>query len=229
MKDRTLNILEAAVREFIVTGEPVSSSRLYEEYDFGIKPAMIRAELESLMEEGFLEQPYHSSGRTPSDRGYEFFISRLLFEPAPPDSAYARLEESFERGAWDDFLAAAASELDMLVALDSGEGEAIYKNGLERLVSSFPWQNREEVASLIRDFEELDQRMRHAEERISKERCPAIFIGRKSPVTRNEGLSAVMGKYRFRGREVCLVAVGPKRMNYPKAARIFKKLKSIEQ
>src|SRR3989338_10924172 len=78
MFDRTADILEAVIEEFINGGEPVSSSHLYKRHNFGIKPAMIRLELEKLADEGFLEQPHHSAGRVPTDRGYEFFAERAL-------------------------------------------------------------------------------------------------------------------------------------------------------
>ena len=48
MTDRTAQILEAAIQEYINTGDPVSSGLLYDRYDFGIKPAMIRLELDEL-------------------------------------------------------------------------------------------------------------------------------------------------------------------------------------
>ena len=67
MTDRTAQILEAAIQEFINTGEPVSSGLLYDRYDFGIKPAMIRLELDELEDGGYLEQPHHSAGRVPTD------------------------------------------------------------------------------------------------------------------------------------------------------------------
>ncbi len=47
MTDRTAQIFEAAIQEFINTGDPVSSGLLYDRYDFGIKPAMIGLSLMS--------------------------------------------------------------------------------------------------------------------------------------------------------------------------------------
>ena len=52
MRDRTRTILEAGIMEFIRTGLPITSERLFEEYDFGIKPAMIRCELNALDDDG---------------------------------------------------------------------------------------------------------------------------------------------------------------------------------
>ena len=48
MTERTEQILEAAIQEFIAAGEPVSSGLLFQKYEFGIKPAMIRLELDAL-------------------------------------------------------------------------------------------------------------------------------------------------------------------------------------
>lgn len=78
LTERAERILESTIQGFIDTGEPISSGWLYHRYNFGIRPAMIRLELERLAEEGFLEQPYHSAGRVPSDRGYEFFAERVM-------------------------------------------------------------------------------------------------------------------------------------------------------
>src|SRR5271155_1446284 len=83
MNDRTSQILEAAIQEFIDTGEPVSSGWLYEKYDFGIKPAMIRLELDTLEENGYLEKPHHAAGRVPTNAGYEFFVKGMLEKSIP--------------------------------------------------------------------------------------------------------------------------------------------------
>src|SRR5690242_2022694 len=94
LTDRSFEILEAAIREFITTGDPVSSSLLYKRHNFGIRPAMIRAELSELAERGYLEQPYHSAGRVPSNRGYEFFAERVI----AAERAAARVEELAQIG-----------------------------------------------------------------------------------------------------------------------------------
>ena len=81
LTERGEQILQAVIQGFIDTKEPVSSGWLYNKYDFGIKPAMIRLELDALTQGGYLEQPYHSAGRVPSDAGYE------AFRPAHPCGA----------------------------------------------------------------------------------------------------------------------------------------------
>ena len=56
MTERAQAILEAAVRDFVKTGQPVTSERLYETNDFGIKPAMIRWELSDLADADYFSK-----------------------------------------------------------------------------------------------------------------------------------------------------------------------------
>ena len=78
LTERGEQILQAVIQGFIDTKEPISSGWLYDQYDFGIKPAMIRLELDALENDGYLEQPHHSAGRVPTDEGYELFVRHIL-------------------------------------------------------------------------------------------------------------------------------------------------------
>ena len=219
------------MQSFIDSGEPVSSSRLYEDYDFGIKPAMIRLELDALEAAGYLGQPYHSAGRVPTDAGYEFFVRSIL------DGVEGNLRQNFVEKTsprpilpahnegnlcWDSILAELSADLGILgVAADLAH-DMVMKIGLEALVSNLDWQNHDEICSVIRDFEEVDGRLPVAAKKLSG--LPQVFIGKKSPVTRSENLSVVAEKYSADGGEVFLFAIGPKRMDYRKVITIFQNL-----
>jgi transcriptional regulator of heat shock response len=221
MNDRKGDILEAVIQEFITSGEPVSSGWLYERYDFGIKPAMIRLELDALEEEGFLMQPHHSAGRVPTDSGYEFFATRALVSPAPASREYT-MRELFEERAWQDLLNRLSSELGLLgVAADLAH-DMVYKAGLEELVSRLNWEDRDEIRSVIHDFEEVDERAPRAASKLGL--GPNVFIGKKSPVTKSEQLSVIGGNYQIGDVAISIFAIGPKRMDYKKIIRIFKNL-----
>ncbi len=75
---RKMAILGTVVYEYIATGEPVGSATLTQKYNLGISPATVRAELASLDEDGYLDQPHPSAGRVPSDRGYRYYVDRLM-------------------------------------------------------------------------------------------------------------------------------------------------------
>ncbi len=78
LNQRQWAILEAIIREYILTAEPVGSRTLTRRYDFGVSAATIRNEMSDLEELGFLEQPYTSAGRIPSDVGYRTFVDTIL-------------------------------------------------------------------------------------------------------------------------------------------------------
>jgi transcriptional regulator of heat shock response len=225
MLARRFEILEAAIRDFIETGEPVSSSRLFERYDFGIRPAMIRAELSCLEEEGYLEQPYHSSGRVPSNRGYEFFAERVL-EAKKPQAAENMQDLLFE-GDFDKFLHRLSTELGIAGALGMGN-RFVKKEGLESLMEHVSWGPREEVLQVIRDFEALDRRLARLEN-LFEDNFLEAYIGKKSPVTKSDELAVIAGDYETEEGRVFLFAIGPKRMNYDKAAALFKGLKAFHK
>ncbi|HEY3268863.1 MAG TPA: heat-inducible transcriptional repressor HrcA [Armatimonadota bacterium] len=77
-------VLGAVVTEYVRTAEPVGSERLAESNLFAAKSATIRNELAALANMGLLVQPHTSAGRIPSDRGYRFYVDRLMVADAPP-------------------------------------------------------------------------------------------------------------------------------------------------
>lgn len=223
MLGRTADILEAVVDGFIDTGEPVSSGWLYERYDFGIKPAMIRLELEELSSRGFLEQPHHSAGRIPSDKGYEFFAERVLEQDRGLGSK--ALRQMLLRGSLPDLAEELASELGLLSVAAQPEKKSFYQEGLEELVEHMDPAELEDVKLVIRDFVGIEERLERIASKLQKmEATPKVFVGKKSPITKSPKLSVVMGSYDHEGDRVLLFAIGPRRMDYRKTINVFRNL-----
>jgi transcriptional regulator of heat shock response len=226
MNQRAERILESAIREFIRTGEPVSSHVLFDRYDFGIKPAMIRFELGELTRGGFLEQPHHSAGRVPSDRGYQFFVERELHRVEPAQDVTVSLRDSFTNGHWPDFVEELSRDLGTFGVLWRMH-ENIYKEGLERLMKHLEWDTRAELMGVIDDCERIGERINDSGKMFNKmENFLEVFIGR-SPFTKSDKLSVIAGDYETNDGRMFLFAIGPKRMNYEKTAKVFKGLKKV--
>ena len=220
MEPRTTGILKAVISEFIESGEPVSSEWLYEHHDFGIKPAMIRLELGGLTDKGYLVQPHTAAGRVPSDKGLAFFAKSAIEEDAP--ACGEELLGLFREQAWPEFLSEFSSELDILGAASVFPERAAYKSMLTNLVDHFDWPPSE-IRDLVRDFENLDERLGKMGGAFQSD--IQAFIGRKSPVTRSEHLAVIAGSYGVDGHRVFVCAIGPKRMDYKKTAKVMKGLK----
>ena len=78
LTDRKMKILNAIVRNYLETGEPVGSRTISKEPDLNLSSATIRNEMADLEEMGLIMQPHTSAGRIPSDQGYRVYVDAML-------------------------------------------------------------------------------------------------------------------------------------------------------
>ncbi|MBR5951241.1 MAG: heat-inducible transcription repressor HrcA, partial [Actinomycetaceae bacterium] len=97
---RRIRILEAVVRDYVATHEPVGSRSLVERYNLGVSPATVRNDLAALEDRGYLAQPHTSAGRIPTDAGYRSFVDSID-EIKPLSAPERRAIERFLDGAVD--------------------------------------------------------------------------------------------------------------------------------
>jgi heat-inducible transcriptional repressor len=85
---RKQTLLQAIIDAYVRSAEPVASEWLATHLNFGVRSATIRNEMAELTELGLLRQPHTSAGRVPSDRGYRYYVDRLMHRrPLPPTQA----------------------------------------------------------------------------------------------------------------------------------------------
>jgi heat-inducible transcriptional repressor len=77
---RSQTVLRLVVGEYIKTATPVGSKLIGETYDLGISPATIRHEMAELEDKGYLTHPHTSAGRVPTEKGYRYFVEKLMGE-----------------------------------------------------------------------------------------------------------------------------------------------------
>ena len=78
LDDRKYQILQAIIRTYLETGEPVGSRTISKYTDLNLSSATIRNEMADLEELGYIVQPHTSAGRIPSDKGYRFYVDQML-------------------------------------------------------------------------------------------------------------------------------------------------------
>lgn len=78
LDERKIKILDAIIRTYLETGEPVGSRTISKYTDLNLSSATIRNEMSDLEELGYIMQPHTSAGRIPSDKGYRFYVDHLL-------------------------------------------------------------------------------------------------------------------------------------------------------
>lgn len=80
LDERKTKILQAIIRNYLETGEPVGSRTISKYTDLNLSSATIRNEMADLEEMGYILQPHTSAGRIPSDMGYRFYVDTLMEE-----------------------------------------------------------------------------------------------------------------------------------------------------
>lgn len=74
-------MLRLVVRHFVDTAGPVGSRFLSRHYPLPLSPASIRNTMSDLEDLGYLDHPYTSSGRIPTELGYRVFVDELMEAP----------------------------------------------------------------------------------------------------------------------------------------------------
>ena len=80
LDERKTKILNAIIRNYLETGEPVGSRTISKYTDLNLSSATIRNEMADPEELGYILQPHTSAGRIPSDKGYRFYVDHLMEE-----------------------------------------------------------------------------------------------------------------------------------------------------
>jgi len=225
MKDRTKLILESGVRDYIKTGIPITSARLFDVHDFGIRPAMIRCELNALGSLGYFSQNHPSGGRIPTHKAYRFFVDGILKnndEEKKEKRETRPFVSELVEGRKKEFIENLSEYLGVLSVGYEPRGNRMYGSGLSDLFSRLEFEAKEEFLRIVEDFESLEKRM-SADFWEDENEWPRVFIG-KSPITRSRHLSVIADKIRPGRENFFVFMIGPNRMDYEKSLELLKSM-----
>ncbi len=226
MKKRQRKILRYIVKEYIKSGQPVSSGLLSEKYKLNISPATVRIEMAQLTEEGYLFQPWTSAGRVPTEKAYRFFIKEL-YELKLPERIEEKLERVFVKNKEEEEI---LKEIGRLIAKISQnvsillKKEEMFWQGLSYLLSQPEFSTSEQTLEAVESFEYLCDSL---EKKISNfqtdQQGIRVYIGKENPFGKDGNLSLIVGSL-----EDGLVGIlGPIRMDYQKNLALVKKTKEL--
>jgi heat-inducible transcriptional repressor len=219
LKERQRSILNAAIRRHVRTAEPVASRELLSAIRPLVSPATIRGEMSRLDELGYLAQPYTSSGRIPTDRGWRFYIDHLIRTPAISKNDEARIEAAFEENGEEEFVRAfskaIAAVTSMFVAVGNFEDGVLFETGIPYLFEKPEFREEKQTAAFARLLNELDEVPADFFEEFLKKPRTRIFVGGRHPFLEGDMFSFAVSSWRHRrGFRGFITLVGPKRMDY---------------
>jgi transcriptional regulator of heat shock response len=234
-------ILEKIVKEYIENGKPVSSQFLYEKYDFGIKEAMIRKELQKMTELGLISQEHTSGGRIPTDKAYRFFVNKILedLESRKDEIFFDDLKDFLKKDLEDFYsfgqeitrmISKMSSTITILGILDK---DLIFKNGWEEIFDDY-FELEEKglylnLASFVKNFE---KNLNKIYQKITKDfekpnQKIKVYIGKENPFSKEDDFSLILSQCCFNNKNGILSLIGPKRMNYPKNLKLINSLLNV--
>lgn len=99
LSERQERVLKAIVEAYTGSVTPVASEALVREYRLGVSSATVRNEMAELEAAGYIYQPHTSAGRIPSEKGYRYFVQRLMEEQRIPRSERLTIRHQFHQVA----------------------------------------------------------------------------------------------------------------------------------
>jgi len=226
LSERQEQIIKSLVREYIKTAEPVSSKFLAEKYDFGICPSAIRLEFQSLIREGFLEQPHTSAGRVPTDKAYRFFVDSLK------EKREEKIEEELEdiiKGVENKFRM--ASEIAKFIADNSSSFVNMYfekeglnlKEGLNEIFKGPESKNQNFVDSFVNFINNFEKNI----DKLQTNSQKMVYIGEESHIPRSKDITIICSECNLPSQKVFITILGPKRMDYEKNIKLINSLNKV--
>lgn len=219
MNQRCAHLLCGLVEEYIRTAEPQSSAYLKRVLELAVSPATVRAWMQDLESEGFLEQPHASAGRMPTDQGYRYYVDHT--QPHSSAASRRRVEESPQ--ALVRRLARAAHAL-AVAALPTGRVEQF---GLLELMLQPEGSNRHAVQEISSILDHLHDYIEELAE-YSDSSQTAVFIGQENPfllATHTSMLVRAVADQQ--GRRSFVLLIGPRRMPYSENIALLERVSTI--
>jgi heat-inducible transcriptional repressor len=101
LTERQKTLLLLIIRDHIESAQPVGSKRLVEHFHIDLSTATIRNEMSALTEMGYLRQPHTSAGRVPTEEGYRYFVSEMMYNAELPNTVQQTIAHQFHQSRAD--------------------------------------------------------------------------------------------------------------------------------
>ncbi|MBC7512309.1 transcriptional regulator [Candidatus Saccharibacteria bacterium] len=224
MTERQTAILTAIIEQYAEIAAPVGSVTLAKL--FNVSSATVRSEMSKLEEFGFIKQMHTSAGRTPTDKGYRYYVNLLANqqdEPRLSDRSARAIEARVSNhGTRAD--RAIRSAVDSLVDLTQNLGLAtigdeLYLAGMGNLFSQPEFMGGVDAQNVARLLDNLEPWLREA----APNEPLNVFIGAENPIGKSSGATLIISRFRSPYSDNSYIGVlGPTRQSYARVMRLVR-------
>ncbi|MBI4091276.1 hypothetical protein HY419_00825 [candidate division WWE3 bacterium] len=218
LTERQIELLNAIIKEHILSTEPVGSQTLVEKYNLRVSPATVRNEMAELIRQGFLQMLHTSSGRIPTTMGFRFFVDSLLEESELPILQEVAMKQRLwpVRFEFEKMLRHAALSLSdttkKLALATTYDGHMFYGGSVYVLENPEFWEINVAKAALgLLDNHEL---LHSLFEKAPSDRDVKMIIGDETGLSNLQSCSLIFSPYKAGRRSGVVAVLGPARMEY---------------
>ncbi|MFA5840443.1 MAG: hypothetical protein WC890_07365 [Candidatus Margulisiibacteriota bacterium] len=226
LNERKQKILNAIVRDFQHSAEPVGSRVISKSYLPDYSPATIRNEMADLEEEGYIMQPHTSAGRIPTDQGYRFYVDRLMkvLHPTPREEELIR-STLMQTHNIDEILHQTAKLLSHTldytsIIINMSSSKRVYSAGTSHLIRQPEFRNLNNMQKILELLEEEEMLTELIHDYSDPDEV-TITIGSENKHKAIKECSVVVSSYEIDHETAGYIGIiGPTRMYYSKATTI---------
>ena len=228
LSPRQQSVLNRVVDLYIETAQPVGSRQITEAYtevyNRSYSPATVRHEMGVLETLGYLTHPHTSAGRTPTDRGYRYYVDHSLREDSPAQAIFHEAAEKLvpSLGAVEDLgekiseiLSKISAQVSVVLVPDENRKRTrAFVQGASSLLDQPEFQNTQSVQPLLKIFENREN-LPACLPSANQSGSFSIAIGEENSIQALKQCSVVASSYFLdSGRSGMLALIGPRRMKY---------------
>lgn len=233
-EDRKKKVLQAIVKHFIQTAEPVGSHTILVSYRFHVSPATIRNDMMELENEGYIFQPHTSAGRVPTDKGYRTFVDEIANYEAVRTKALAAIKKiqlEYKTQKIREYL------YDSVSILSRATGQACFATtpdnprtfflGMSNVLRQPEFVDNSVRASEVIEVLERSDNFINTLAELNIDESVRAFIGEENLLQKIQSCSIVATKYQRDGFQGYIGILGPKRMDYPYNIVLLEEIKKL--
>jgi len=233
MNTRQEQLLTAILKEYVGTAEPVSSGFLAEKTKLDLSPATIRHELAELEELGFLQQPYTSAGRIPTEKAWRWYTKNLQDQQELQKTKEKDVLEVIHthRETQSELMrhvARTIAHLAQETVLVGFNRHDTYYTGLSNLFAHPEFEHLDMVQQMSKVIDRFDEVMERMYDQVEED--IQVLVGRDNPFSPECG--AILARYRIRDHHGVIGILGPIRQDYDQHIAMIrfatKQLNSLE-
>lgn len=233
-QDRKKYVLNAIVKHFIETAEPVGSNTILISYNFRVSPATIRNDMMSLEQEGFIFQPHTSAGRVPTDKGYRLFVDEMAdYKKARQEATKAlkiihqeyKLEKL--RSRLYDAVSLLARTTNSASFATTPDNPSTFFLGMSNVLRQPEFSQNSVRASEVFEVLEKEDNFVQLLSSLDINDSVRTFIGEENVLQEIQSCSIIVTRYERDGYKGFLGILGPKRMNYPFNIVMLEEIKKL--